>query len=193
MKWTDEDIMLNISSIANQFEPIRMPTNSEVIRMSGGYALANAIQKHGGYEYWAKRMGLKQMKSETKIGIEYERKVADILLKAGHEVEETSIKHPYDLLVDGCVKVDVKVANTALVRGYPAHSYRIAKPQQTCDFYICCECDGNEDMYVIPAHMCKGQKQIVMGTNSDKYSLYKSAFYLIDDTVKYFASLVAPF
>ena len=193
MKWTDENIMQGIAAIAEQFEPKRMPTNREVINASGGYALSNAIQKHGGYEYWAKRMGLKQVRSDTKMGIECERKVASILRDAGHNVEETSVKYPYDLLVDDCVKIDVKTANESSVHGYPVYSYRIAKPQQTCDFYICCEKSEKENMFVIPAHICKGQKQIVMGRETEKYSYYRNAFFLIDDTVNHYKSLAIPF
>ena len=191
-KWTKANIARGISLIAEQFDPIRMPTNKEVIEMSGGYSLSAAIQKNGGYEYWARRLNLEQKKSETKLGIKYERIVADRLRRGGHVVEETSVKHPYDLLVDGCVKVDVKVANASKVRNYDAHSYRIHKPQQTCDFYICCENDSS-NMYVIPANMCRGQKQIVMGKDSRKYSSYKNAFNLIDAAVNFFDSLVVPF
>ena len=169
-----------------------MPSNNEVIEMTGSYALANAIQKNGGYEYWANRLGLERKHSETKVGIEYERKVAEMLRKGGHNVQETTIKHPYDLLVDGCVKVDVKVASTSLTRGSKVHAYRIAKRQHTCDFYICCEVDTG-GIYVIPANMVTGQVQIEMGLNSQKYNHYKGAFYLIDDAVQFYQSLVIPF
>lgn len=192
MKWNDKIIATRIMDIANQFTPARMPSNREVIEITGGYALANAIQKNGGYEYWANKLGLEQKQSETKAGIEYERKVAELLRKRGHKVSATTIKHPYDLLVDGCVKVDVKVANTSFVRKNEIHAYRIAKRQQTCDFYICCEADTG-DMYVIPSSIATGQVQIEMGLNSQKYSHYKGAFHLIDVAVNFYKSLVAPF
>ena len=192
MKWNEELIATRVSEIANKFAPARMPSNNEVIEMTGSYALANAIQKNGGYEYWANKLGLERKHSETKIGIEYERRVAEMLRKGGHSVQETTIKHPYDLLVDGCVKVDVKVAGTSLVRGSKVHAYRIAKRQHTCDFYICCEVD-TDGIYVIPANMVTGQVQIEMGLNSQKYSHYKDAFYLIGDAVNFYKSLVIPF
>lgn len=192
MKWNEETIAAKVADIANKFAPARMPSNSEVIEMTGNYALANAIQKNGGYEYWANKLGLERKHSETKIGIEYERRVAEMLRKGGHSVQETTIKHPYDLLVDGCVKVDVKVAGTSLVRGSKVHAYRIAKRQHTCDFYICCEVD-TDGIYVIPANMVTGQVQIEMGLNSQKYSYYKDAFYLIGDAVSFYKSLVTPF
>lgn len=192
MKWNEETIAAKVADIANKFAPARMPSNSEVIALTGGYALANAIQKNGGYEHWANKLGLEQKYSETKVGIEYERKVAEMLRKSGHNVQETTVKHPYDLLVDGCVKVDVKVANTSLIRDSKVHAYRIAKKQQTCDFYICCEVDTG-GVYVVPSNMATGQTQIEMGLNSQKYSHYKDAFYLIDDAVNFYKSLVIPF
>ena len=48
--WTDEKIEKCIMAIANKFDPARMPTNREVIEMSGTYALSNAIQKNGGID-----------------------------------------------------------------------------------------------------------------------------------------------
>ena len=192
MKWNEETIAAKVADIANKFAPARMPSNSEVIEMTGSYALANAIQKNGGYEYWANRLGLERKHSETKVGIEYERKVGEMLRKGGHNVQETTIKHPYDLLVDGCVKVDVKVANTSLIRGSKVHAYRIAKRQHTCDFYICCEVDTGS-IYVIPANMVTGQVQIEMGLNSQKFRHYKDAFFLINDAVNFYKSLVIPF
>lgn len=192
MKWNEELISARITDIANKFAPVRMPSNREVVEMTGNYALANAIQKNGGYEFWANKLGLEQKHSETKVGVEYERRVADALREHGHNVLGTTVKHPYDLLVDNCVKVDVKVASTSLVRGSKVHAYRIAKRQHTCDFYICCELDTG-GTYVIPANMVAGQVQIEMGTDSQKFGHYKDAFYLIDDAVKFYQSLVIPF
>ena len=188
--WNEETIRNEIMSLANQFEPARMPSSREVKSMTGSYALSNAIQKSGGYKYWADLLGLDQKHSETKLAIEWECKIANAFRAAGYDVERTSVKYPYDLLIDGCVKVDVKVARTSFVRGSAVHAYRIVKPQQTCDFYICCEADS-DDVYVIPANVCKGQKQIEMGMTT-KYAVYKNAFDLIDNAVTFYSSLVAP-
>ena len=192
MKWNEETIAAGITDIANRFAPARMPSNREVVEMTGSYALSNAIQKNGGFEYWANLLGLEQRRSETKVGVEFERKIAEMLRGRGHSVQETTTKHPYDLLVDGCVKIDVKAANTSLIRGSEVHAYRLSKRQHTCDFYICCEADTG-GIYIVPANMVTGQVQIEMGLNSQKYSHYKDAFYLIDDAVNFYKSLVIPF
>lgn len=180
INWTDELIAENINRIASLFLPKRMPTNSEVIRIEGDHRLANAIQKSGGYEYWANRLGLEQKYSETKLGIDGEKTIARALETKGFEVKTTSIKHPYDLLVNGCIKVDVKTANTSLIRGCPVHAYRISKRDHTCDFYIFYEHDTSKT-YVVPAHKCKGQVQVEMGNESKLYAKYLEAYHLISE------------
>lgn len=179
-KWTEERIADGIDRIASMFEPKRMPSNREVLMYEGNYALAMAIQKSGGYSYWANRLGLEQKYSETALGIEGERTIAKILERYGFEVKLTSIKHPYDLLVNGCVKVDVKTANTSMIRGCPVHAYRLAKRDHTCDFYIFYEHDTLKT-YVVPAYKCQGHVQVEMGNNSKPYAKYFDAYHLIKE------------
>lgn len=177
-EWTDERISEGVMRIASTFEPERMPSNREVIEHEGNYSLACAIQKHGGYSYWASRLGLEQKYSDTKLGIEGEEYISQLLRQRGHKVETTSVRFPYDLLVDGCIKVDVKTANESDVRGCRIHSYRLAKKKQTCDFYIFCEADTGR-VYVVPANKLSGQVQVGMGLESKEYAKYLGAFDLI--------------
>lgn len=181
-EWTDERISEGIMRIASTFEPERMPSNREVVEHEGNYALANAIQKNGGYSYWANKLGLERKHSETKLGITGESHIAHLLRQRGHEVDTTSVKFPYDLLIDRCIKVDVKTANESDVRGYPIHSYRLAKRKQTCDFYIFYEADTGR-VYVVPANKLNGQVQVGMGLDSKEYAKYLGAYHLIDEAV----------
>lgn len=178
ISWNDELIAEEVMKIATLFDPPRMPSNQEVVANCGNYSLAVAIQKHGGYEWWANKLGLKRKYSETKTGVEGERRIAELLRGMGFKVETTSARFPYDLLVDGCVKVDVKTANTSFVRGCPIHAYRLAKRQQTCDFYIFYEAD-TEKAYVVPSCRCHGQVQVGMGNTSSPYERYLYAYDLI--------------
>lgn len=178
-KWTDNTIEREIMKIANQFDPPKMPSLKESKEMYGGCGLSCAISKSGGFKYWAEKLGLPQEKSETKVGIEGEIYIAQLLKKMGYSsVEMTSVRHPYDLLVDDCVKIDVKTSNTSYIKGCPVHAYRLAKRQHTCDLYIFYEADTG-DIYVVPAHLCKGQTQVEMGGGSKKYLMYRKAFHLI--------------
>lgn len=191
MKWSEEKIKIGIMNLAKQFDPIRMPTNREVLEMTGNHALSMAIQKNGGYEAWANRLGLEQKYSETLIGVKWEKTVARILEGRGHRIEMTSIKYPYDILVDECIKIDVKVANKSKVNGSYIYAYRLAKPQQTCDFYVCCENDGANRIYVIPANAVNGQKQMDMGSITTKYDVYEDAWNLIAHAAAFYKDLIA--
>ncbi len=188
ISWTNELIEEKLMVVAKLYSPMRMPTRSEIKNYYGNDALTNKISKTGGFSYWAKKLGLEQKHSETSIGIKGEERVAEILLNYGFEVEKTSTKHPYDLLIDGCVKVDVKTANTSYIRGSSIHAYRIAKKQHTCDFYVFYENDTGK-AYVVPAHKCKGQIQVEIGNNSRKYEEYLYAYRLIDSASQMFRSL----
>lgn len=179
IKWTDDLIAENVLRIANMFEPKRMPSNREIIEIEGNHKLSMAVQKNGGFTYWANKLGLEQKYSETKLGIVGEKCVADELSHRGHFVEMTSTKHPYDILVDGCIKVDVKTSNESYIRGCAVHAYRLAKRQQTCDFYIFYEADTGK-IYIVPAHKCHGQVQVEMGNDSKAYKQYLGAFDLIN-------------
>ena len=177
-EWTDERIADGILRIASTFEPKRMPSNKEVVEYEGDHKLSCAISKHGGYAYWAKRLGLEQKRSDTKLGIEGEKFISERLKALGYDVKPTSMRHPYDLLVDGCVKIDVKTANTSSVRGCSMHSYRLAKSDHTCDFYIFYEMDTDKT-YVVPACKLQGQVQVCMGTDSKRFAKYSEAYHLI--------------
>ena len=169
--------------IVDQFDTKRMPTNSEVIDYTGNMGLAIAIQKHGGYVYWAKKLGLPRLQNETMVGIDAENKVADILKSLGYQVSITPTRFPYDILVNGCVKIDVKCANKSYVRGTPIHAYRIAKTIPTCDIYVCCELDSDK-YYIIPAHKCTGQTMIEMGIDSKKYAIYLDQWQTVGEMSK---------
>lgn len=180
IQWTDELLAEAIMEVANQFEPPRMPSNEEARLMTGSHSLSNAISKRGGYKFWADKLGLEQKHSETKVGIEGELTIADVLKSKGYDVEPTSANHPYDLLIDRRVKVDVKTAKTSYIRGCPVHAYRLAKRKHTCDFYIFYEAD-TEKIYVVPAHKCYGQVQVEMGNDTKSYAKYLGAFDLITE------------
>lgn len=188
IQWTDELIATEVMKVANQFNPPRMPSNSEAIVMTGSHALSNAISKHGGYKYWAVRLGLEQKKTDTKLGVEGEKHIAEELFRRGYTVEMTSARHPYDILVNGCVKVDVKTANISYVRGYPIHSYRLAKGQPTCDFYVMYEVD-TEKVYVVPSWKLLGQVQVGMGIDSKLYKKYLEAYHLLAEASDMYKSM----
>lgn len=192
VQYTEEDVAQKIMELANTFDPVRMPSRKEIEEYYGNTSLTNKIARSGGHYHWAKKLGLKTKNSDTKLGIYAESVVAEVLVNANHDVQKTALKFPYDLLVDGCVKIDVKAANISYVHGSKVRAYRLAKKQQTCDLYILCEVNDSGkvgDMYVVPSSMVSGQVQVEMGTASTIYEKYKNRFDLIDKMVGFYKSI----
>lgn len=193
IEWTDSLTEGKIMELANQFEPIRMPSRVEMDEYYGNSSLSNRVSKTGGFYSWAERLGLEVKNSETKIGIKAEHDIAKMLSDIGYTVELTSTRYPYDLLVNGCVKIDVKAAHKTKVNSNSdyCYMYRLNKRQQTCDFYIFCEVDDDEisSIYVVPASVITGQIQVGMGAKTTKYDVYRNRFDLIGETVDFFKSL----
>ena len=195
MRWTDQVVRESIMEVANTFAERRMPSRSEIEDYYGNSALTSRISRTGGTYYWAEVLGLEVKESETKVGLIAERAIKERVSQMGFDVELTGFKHPYDLLVDGCVKVDVKTAHKSKIHGCDVYAYRLAKPQQTCDVYVFCEMDKNEIVktYVVPSAIISGQVQVEMGIGSTKYEPFCNRFDLIGRMVEFQKSLCEPF
>ena len=187
--WTERDIENGINEIRHAWLLERMPSMAEVKMYYGDCRLTNAISKSGGFRYWAKKMGLEVKDSESQLGYECEMMVMQLLKEQGYDCEKTSIRHPYDLLVNGCVKIDVKVARVSKCRTSDSYSFRLAKPQQTCDVYIAvCLGDSAEPKktYIIPSHVMTGKKQLTLGIVHSKYDEYIDRWDIIDQFLNAF-------
>lgn len=64
-KWTDDTIRSEILKVVDIIEEYRMPTSSEM-KNFGKSGSDSAIQRYGGYSYWASKLNLKTKKSVTK-------------------------------------------------------------------------------------------------------------------------------
>lgn len=169
--WTDENIEKSIRGVMRGYCLERMPSQSEVELFYGDSKLSNAINKRGGFYEWAKRLNIPTKHSETKIGVEAEEAVKTTLENMGFEsVELTPLKHPYDILVNHRVKIDVKISHKYEYEHGTYYSFGLAKPMQTCDVFIAIALDDNK-MYVIPSSILNNQKQLSIGMTS-KYDKY---------------------
>lgn len=135
--------------------------------------------------------GLELKSSETTLGQEFEGKITELVDSLGYEAQRMSTKHPYDLLVEGSVKVDVKVANPYLSRGKSrVHTIRLAKVDPTCDIYICVLLDESgvvERVLVIPSHLVR-MTMLNIGKKS-KYNVYDGKFEYIRQYVDFFKKI----
>ena len=190
--WNREFVKEEIKRVMAFYQIDRMPTLAECDSYEGNTSLSNRISKEGGFYVMAKEMGLEIKQSETGLGYQFEIFAADMIRDMFDDttVEMTPTRFPYDLLVDGRVKIDVKTAKRSKVNGADVYSFGLAKKQPTCDIYIAfCITDDKvvEKTYVIPAHVMTGKSQLCLGINASKYDIYLDRYDLIKQMSKMFS------
>lgn len=81
-----------------------------------------------------------------------------------------SVKHPYDLLVNSNIKIDVKTARLyTSEHGNSYYTFNLEKKNPTCDIYIF-YCVEIEKILIIPSKFLR-QTQLCISENS-KYNRY---------------------
>jgi hypothetical protein len=154
-RWTEEVVEVGLRVAAERVG--RMPIHRELIEM-GASDLANAITRTGGYRGWARRLELAEKAGSTHWGRQIEEQVAAWLRDHGFAVECLGAQAPYDLVVGGCVRLDVK---SALWASFPrreggfcqGYFFRLAKKIPTCDLYVLCPVDEQNQIverYFVP-------------------------------------------
>lgn len=191
IKWTEELIISEIYKVMKALNIERMPSNSEIRKVTGSYALTNKLVKTGGMYFWANKLGLKTKVGETQVGTKYETIIADNLRDKGYKVESMSTRHPYDLLVNGDVKIDIKVArpyeHEAIGR---FHTFNLEKKHPTCDIYIPVALSDNgqiQRIFIIPSKFLK-ITQLSVGEKS-KYDKYINRWDYINDYVDFYKNI----
>ncbi len=179
-KWTDELIKQEILKVKEALNLSRMPSNNEIKQVAGN-GLGCAISKKGGFRFWANKLNLKTKQSETKLGQDYEEKILELLNSKGYDVERMSTKHPYDLLANQNIKIDVKVSNLYRGKKGEFHTFNLEKHNHNCDLFICvCVVDGKiVKTLVIPSKFLMGIKQLSLG-NTSIYDSFKDRFDYIE-------------
>lgn len=153
----------------------RMPSLSETNTFTGNTSLGNRIMKSGGFKYWASKLNVKIKNSNVKFGDKYENEICNKLKCHFDNVERTSVRFPYDILVNGKTKIDVKASR--LFKGGTTgcfYTFNLESKYPRSDFYIvCCITDNDEieKILVIPSFVMEGKVQLSIGKNSvyDKY------------------------
>lgn len=111
IKWTDDKIMKEVLSVMKTLNISRFPTKSECNSVTESTDLSNVISKRFGWYKLAEMMGLSIRECETTTGKEFEEVAKNILSENGFVVERMVQNHPFDLLVNETVKIDVKASN----------------------------------------------------------------------------------
>jgi len=134
--WTDSKIKEEISNVMSTLNIHRMPSNSEIYAATHSTALTNAITRRGGFYKWAEKLELPIKESDTKTGSTYELYAMATMISKGLNVVRMSVRHPYDLLVNKNIKVDVKVSSAYLNNGSLVNTVGLGKEFATCDLYV---------------------------------------------------------
>lgn len=179
--WTEDEIKQGIFEIMKILNIDRMPSSGETISALDYNGLSMAIQRSGGFKHWAKKLSLDTKKSETSLGQVYEEYILELLRNKGYEVERMSVKHPYDILANRNIKIDVKVSNLYKNSGSGYYTFNLEKHNHNCDLFICI-CVNDEEMVktlVIPSKFLMGIKQLSLG-NTSIYDSFKDRFDYIE-------------
>lgn len=175
-----EKVEQSIYRVMEQLGINRMPSCSEIRSVEYSEDLINAMRKYnGGIFKTAEKLGLEVKRSSVQKGRKWEMYVKKLLEQKGHTVEKMTTKHPYDLLIDGLVKIDVKESekHTYPNRSFITYGYNLRLKNSSCDIYILVK-EDTEEVYIIPS--CKVKvTQINLGQKS-KYDIYKDRFDYID-------------
>lgn len=180
--WTDELIEERILEVVDFHGYSRMPTMKEIEDYYGNTALTKKIGASGGFEAWANKLKLSRKPCESVLAAQYEKLAKKTLEEKGFNCELTSVKHPYDILVNGGVKIDVKVSNLVAIGDSKAYTFNIEKKQPTCDLYVAYCLDENKEIaktYIIPSRVLTGQCQLSLGKDNSEYDIYLNRWELI--------------
>lgn len=192
-KWSDEDIKNEIYKVMKSLNIDRMPSSVECNRVTGDSRLSSVIGHRGGFNWMAKRMGLSQSKCKTRLGRNTESKIKEILKNKGYEVKQMSVKHPYDLLVNENIKIDVKSSHIYTSdKGWSSYSFNLEKNNPTCDIYIfVCIDDKNcyERILIIPSKFLH-QTQFCITSGKSKYDIYKDRWDYIEQYNSFYENVV---
>lgn len=189
-KWTDSKIENDLREITVSLG--HFPSDPDLQKMGRG-DLSNAVNKRGGIISWSERLGLPRVHSDSDTGWDGEKAVQTILESKGFGIERSSaVKAPYDLLINGNVRCDVKTAKQAtynLNTGKPwsAWFYRIGKAVQS-DIVILYRSDLN-DCFVLPWKEV-GTTNITISPSSPKYGKFKDRFDIIESYDRAIKSIV---
>lgn len=193
-QWSDDAIREAILSVQNTLCINRMPTRSECVKVTGSHSLANAITRYGGWYHWAEIIGLTIKESETTTGKVVEALIGEKLKNLGHEVQRMSQNHPYDLLLDGCVKIDVKASHLYNGTNGDFFTFNLEKKSATCDFYVLVELADDDRIlrsHIVPSCKVMPNKQISLGVMHSKYHVYTERWDLIRQASAFWKGLLA--
>lgn len=190
--WTKERIVDGVKEVIDNTNLDRMPTSSEVSAYYKNYKLSNAISKRRLWKTLAEELELEIKDCETAFGKNLEAKACETLVCMGYEVEMMAQNFPYDLLVEGGVKVDVKASKLYKGTSGNFYAYNLEKSRATCDIYILYVIDSMsrvKDCLIVPSKFVSKQNQIIVGEHKSKYYKFSDRWDYLEKMVDFNESL----
>lgn len=169
-EWSDMKIEQKIMEVVGKLNLDHFPTHSEMNKVLLSNGLSKKVSNKGTV-YWAEKLGLPIKYSETSFGNKFEvMAISDIFENTGLHSVQTSSRHPYDLITDNSVKIDVKVSKEFTNNcNSKAFSFNLEKREPTCDIFILYCLNDDETarkVLIVPSCTLLGQTQVGVGENS---------------------------
>lgn len=171
IRWSEELIEAGLREAAVKVGG-RMPSCEELKAMGFNALGCKVSRTGGGFRGWAERLGLKLKDSETSFGQQWEDYIEEMLSGAGHAVERQTARAPFDLLVDGLVRVNVKAARYTAINN--AHVFGLNTSWRHCDVFALVKVDGSEVPLVLWVPARKAQQQSIGLTPKHRFNRYTS-------------------
>lgn len=189
--WNDEKIKEKILEVKNGLGIDRMPSMKETEQFYNNSCLTSAISHRRGWRRYAEELGLEIKKSETEFGKTNESFINDLLKHKGYSTQRMPQNHPYDILVNNNIKVDVKASRLYRGKNGSFYSFNLEKEYPTCDVFVLVAIDDydNKKMYVLPSAIVSGQNQISVGSKNSKYNIYIDRWDYIDSFDRFYKKL----
>lgn len=181
IKWNDEKIKEKILEVKDGLGIDRMPSRKETEQFYNDNRLASAISHRRGWRHYANELGLEIKKSETEFGKINESFVDTLLKQKGYSTRRMPQNHPYDILLNDNIKIDVKASRLYRGKNGSFYAFNLEKEYPTCDVFILVAIkDDNKKIYVVPSVAVSGQVQISIGGTNSKYNIYLERWDFID-------------
>lgn len=179
MKWTDEIREREIRRVSAATG--HLPSNQELQKL-GMSGLANQISKYGGFLYWADRLGLNRKHSDSDTGWQGEIAFTAMCGRNGIKAErQAAVKSPFDIMLDGVLRVDVKSARYAEYGNCRGWFYRIGKMPQA-DIIVLYQLDtGN--FYGLHWFICP-TSNVTISRDGGKYAPHLNNWTLIQNMIR---------
>lgn len=152
-------------------------SNDEIAKIMG--LSYKTVSKHrGGY-----RHGVKKENSKVFKGYLWENKIIALLIGLGFAAEGMPLHHPFDILISGKLRVDVKSTERIFVSNPAAKTkylrFAIGAKKAACDVYICVDARNasSPEYYIIPSNELRGNPHALHIRSSSNSKSWQSPNY----------------